>query len=155
MSLLLEVQFLNEKTDSNTSSNGICISTKCDKNTNANIFSNIEKKYSIKIRDDVKKFLIKNSGGYPIKDIITSNGNEYEVRVFLSLDDANKYYNIEKPLSYFMKNTNKKMIPIGVDSGSNYYCIDNQTGKVYYWCADGDSYLPISSSLNQFISLFN
>lgn len=30
-----------------------------------------------------------------------------------------------------MDNTKGKIIPIGVDSGDNYFCVNNETGKVY------------------------
>lgn len=132
-----------------------CISKECDKTINANVFSDVEKTYSVKLREDIKAFLIENSGGYPVKDIIVSNGDDYEVRVFLSLDDANEYYSIKKPLAFFMKSTNGKIVPIGIDSGDNYYCVNNETGKVYYWCASENSYFCISNSLIDFIALFD
>lgn len=130
------------------------ISKECDKNINVNVFSDVEKVYSVILREDIKAFLIENSGGYPVKDIIVSDGDDYEVRVFLSLDDANEYYSIKKPLAYFMKNTNGKIVPIGIDSGDNYYCVNNETGKVYYWCADSNSYYLIADSLEAFTDLF-
>lgn len=132
-----------------------CISKECDKNINVNIFSDAEKAFAINLREDIKSFLIENSGGFPIKDIIVSDGEDYEVRVFLSLDDANEYYSIKKPLDFFMKNTKGKIVPIGIDSGDNYYCVNNKTGKVYYWCASENSYFCISASLSDFIKLFD
>lgn len=132
-----------------------CISKECDKNIDVNIFSDAEKAFAINLREDIKSFLIENSGGYPIKDIIVSDGEDYEVRVFLSLDDANEYYSIKKPLDFFMKNTKGKIVPIGIDSGDNYYCVNNENGKVYYWCASENSYFCISDSLSDFIKLFD
>lgn len=132
-----------------------CISKECDKNIDVNIFSDAEKAFAISLREDIKSFLIKNSGGYPIKDIIVYDGEDYEVRVFLSLDDENEYYSIKKPLDFFMKNTKGKIVPIGIDSGDNYYCVNNETGKVYYWCASENSYFCISDSLSDFIKLFD
>lgn len=132
-----------------------CISQECDKNININVFFDIEKAYSVILREDIKEFLIENSGGNPVKDIIVSDGNDYEIRVFLSLDDANEYYSIKKPLAYFMRKTNGKIVPIGIDSSDNYYCVNNETGKVYYWCASDNAYFCISNSLSDFIMLFN
>lgn len=132
-----------------------CISKECDKNIDVNIFSDAEKEFAISLREDIKSFLIENSGGYPIKDIIVYDGEDYEVRVFLSLDDENEYYSIKKPLDFFMKNTKGKIVPIGIDSGDNYYCVNNETGKVYYWCASENSYFCISDSLSDFIKLFD
>ena len=131
-----------------------CISQNCNKNIDMSIIREAEKTYSISIREDIKDFIGSNAGGYPVKDIIVSNGDEYEVRVFLSLDDADAYYCIRKPLDYFLGKTNGKIIPIGIDSGDNYFCVNNQTGKVYYWSADEDSYSLICNSLNDFTALF-
>ena len=150
------IYFLNESIlfNKNKELSKKCISKNVDKNIDVNIFSTLEKIFTITIRQDIKSFLIENSGGYPIKDTIIVDGDDYEVRAFLSLDYANKYYNIRKPLDFFMKKTNKKIIPIGIDSGDNYYCVNNETGKVYYWSTDENSYFCISNSLNNFMSLF-
>ena len=109
-----------------------CISNNCRLNENNKIFEDAEKSYSESIRADIKEFLRANSGGYPIKDIIVSDGEEYEVRVFLSLDPSDENYYIARPMDYFLNNTNGKIVPIGIDSGDNYYCVNNETGKVYY-----------------------
>ena len=57
-----------------------CIS-KNVKGNNSDILSNYSQDKSVTIRDDIKEFLKKNSGGYPKKDIVSFNGEEYEVRV--------------------------------------------------------------------------
>ena len=98
-----------------------CISNNCKTSINKNVWLETEKKYNIIIREDVKKFLELNSGGYPLKDIIYSDGEEYEVRNFLSLDAEDENYYIGKPLEYFLERTKGKMLPIGIDSGDNYY----------------------------------
>ncbi len=132
-----------------------CISKNCKLNINTKVFEEAEKTYSISLREDIKAFLEKNSGGYPIKDIIISDGDEYEVRVFMSLDESADSYYIQKPLDYFLKKTKGKIVPIGIDSGDNYYCVNNETGKVYYWSAAEDSYYCISVSLDDFIQFFS
>ena len=53
-----------------------CISKECDNNININVFSDVEKTFSVKLREDIKKFLIENSGGYPIKNINVSGGDD-------------------------------------------------------------------------------
>ena len=112
-----------------------CICKNCTQVVNNTIWTETENKYQIKIRQDIQQFLTANSGGFPIKDIIIVDGEEYEVRVFLSLDSNDKNYYIEKPLNYFLENTKGKIVPIGIDSGDNYYCVNNENGKVYYWSA--------------------
>lgn len=132
-----------------------CVSKNYEENVTRDILSDAERTYSISIREDIKAFLVGNSGGYPIKDIITSNGEDYEVRVFLSLDDQNEYYCIRKPLDYFLGKTKGKIIPIGIDSGDNYYCVNNETGKVYFWSAGENLYFCIATSLDVFERLFD
>lgn len=121
---------------------------------NEAIWAAVERKYGIVIRSDIKDFLKLNNGGYPQKDIIVVEGREYEVRVFLSLDKNDENYCIEKPLEYFLNRTKGKIVPIAIDSGDNYYCVNNETGKVYYWHANSDSYYLIAESLGVFIVLF-
>jgi hypothetical protein len=129
------------------------ISNNCNE-INVDIFSKIEDKYSIVLRKDIKEFLSINSGGYPVKDIINVDEYEYEIRVFLSLDSSNQYYYIEKPLEYFLTKTKNKIIPIGIDSGDNYYCVNNDTGVVYYWFAEEDMYYRVAENLEEFSAQF-
>lgn len=131
-----------------------CISKNCKLNINKKIFEDAEQLYSVNVRTETKEFLEKNSGGYPVKDIIVSDGEEYEVRVFMSLDAADKNYYIQKPMDYFLKKTKGKIVPIGIDSGDNYYCVNNETGKVYYWSSGEDSYYCIAESIDEFVALF-
>lgn len=131
-----------------------CICKNCTQVVNNTIWTETENKYQIKIRQDIQQFLTANSGGFPIKDIIIVDGEEYEVRVFLSLDSNDKNYYIEKPLDYFLENTKGKIVPIGIDSGDNYYCVNNENGKVYYWSAGENQYYCISESLEAFILKF-
>lgn len=131
-----------------------CICKNCTQVVNNTIWTETENKYQIKIRQDIQQFLTANSGGFPIKDIIIVDGEEYEVRVFLSLDSNDKNYYIEKPLNYFLENTKGKIVPIGIDSGDNYYCVNNENGKVCYWSAGENQYYCISESLEVFILKF-
>lgn len=132
-----------------------CITTNCRENINENVWQEASLKYGVIIRDDIKNFLRVNNGGYPENGYIEADGEEYEVRVFLSLDESDENYYIEKPLQYFMQKTNGRIVPIGIDSGDNYYCVDNETGKVYYWSMETDCYYLISQDIEKFILLFN
>lgn len=131
-----------------------CVATNI-KNYDETILARAEEKYSIIIREDVKLFLKKNTGGYPIKDIIAVNEEKYEIRTFLSVNRSDENYCIEKPLDYFLQKTKGKVIPIGIDSGDNYYCVNNETGKVYYWRAGEDMYYCIAMSLDEFVIFFD
>ena len=130
------------------------ISTNVKSNVDNTIFAEAEKKYSITIRKDIKNFISVNAGGYPTKDVIVADGDEYEVRVFLSLDSEDKNYCVTKPLDFFLNKTKAKIVPIGLDSGDNYYCVNNENGIVYYWCASEDSYYCIAESIEKFVALF-
>lgn len=131
-----------------------CIATNVNNNWDESIFKDAEIDFSITIRDEIKKFIQVNAGGYPVKDLIYADGDEYEIRVFLSADKMDANYCIQKPLNYFLTKTKGKIIPIGIDSGDNYYCVNNETGKVYYWSASEDMYFCIASDIAGFIELF-
>ena len=130
------------------------VSTDCKSFFNDVILGNAETTFGISIRSDIRAFFAANNGGYPTKDIIVSDGDEYEVRAFLSLDRNDENYCLEKPLSFFLSKTNARIIPIALDSGDNYYCVNNETGKVYYWRAGSDRYYLIAERLEVFVSLF-
>ena len=132
----------------------MCIVKNCKK-FDEGIISLKEKEYSILIRDDIKAFLKQNSGGDPIKGIISIHGDNYELRNFLSVNKEDEYFGIEKPMNYFLTNTKGKIVPIGLDSGDNYYCVNNETGKVYYWSAEENQYYCLTDSLEEFVKLFH
>lgn len=130
------------------------IATNTDYVENKTLLQEIEGKYRIKIREEIKEFIKLNSGGYPLKDVIEVDGEKYEVRVFLSVNQKNKDYYMQKALNYFLEKTNGKIIPVGIDSGDNYYCIHNETGNVYFWNAGENLYYKISDSVEDFVELF-
>jgi hypothetical protein len=72
----------------------------------------------------------------------------------MALDESDKNYYILKSMNYFLKKTKGKIIPIGIDSGDNYYCVNNETGKVYYWSAGEDSYYCVAETVDEFVALF-
>ena len=85
---------------------------------------------------------------------ICCKGNKTAVRAFLSLDSEDENYCITKPLDFFLNRTKAKIVPIGIDSGDNYYCVNNENGKVYYWSSSEDSYYYIAESIDEFASFF-
>lgn len=131
-----------------------CIVTNINEKYEEDIFVDAEKGQSITIRADIKEFISANAGGYPVKNIISVGDEKYEIRIFLSADKEDKNYCIEKPMYYFLRKTKGKIVPIGIDSGDNYYCVNNENGKVYYWSAGEDQYYCIASSLEKFTDLF-
>ena len=76
------------------------ISNNCKLNINKRIFEDAEKSYSISVRAEIKEFLENNSGGYPVKDVIVSDGEEYEVNkqniaVIKAEVEAESFYRVE------------------------------------------------------------
>ena len=121
---------------------------------NLKVFEEARCKYAIDIPTAVIDFLTENNGGKPEKKYIESREDSYSIRRFLSLDPKSEYY-IEKPMDYFLGKTKKKIIPIAVDDSSNYFCVNIETGKVYYWVSESDEYYMISKGLEGFCALFN
>ena len=39
-------------------------------------------------------------------------------------------------------------------SGDNYYCVNNETGNIYFWSAGEDLYYKISESVMEFTEMF-
>ena len=130
------------------------IATDCRLSCNNAILNNAETTYGIAIRAEIKSFFKMNNGGYPIKDVIISDGTEYEVRAFLSLDKNDDNYCVERSLHFFLEKTRARIIPVAIDSGDNYYCVNNETGKVYFWRAGSDSYYLIANTVEAFTDLF-
>lgn len=131
-----------------------CIATNIKKSFNEKVFADAEKEFAITIKQTIKDFIKLNAGGYPVKDIVSIDGEDYEVRVFLSADKEDTNYYIAKPMNYFLKKTKNKIIPIGLDSGDNYYCVNNDTEKVYFWSAGEDQYYCIANNLDEFAARF-
>ena len=124
-----------------------------NESNNLEILEKAESDFNIKIKENIKNFIKKHSGSYPNNAIIDINGEEYEIRVFLSLDKSSDYY-IERQLYQFLRDSNGKMIPIAIDSGDNYYCINNETEKVYYWSHELREFEFIGSGINTFSKAF-
>ena len=125
--------------------------------SSADFWKQIQDKYDnkYKINKSIKNFITKHSGKRPKNDLITVNGEQYEVRTFFSLNLNDVHWYIERPMTAFIEKTNCKYIPIAIDSGDNYYCADNNTGKVYYWSSEVDELHPIADSVKEFERLCN
>ena len=44
---------------------------------NQTLLQEVEEKYKIQIREDIKEFIKLNSGGYPLKDVIEAEGERH------------------------------------------------------------------------------
>lgn len=121
--------------------------------TDMTVLDEAEKKFSVIIRKEIREFLKVNSGGYVLNQYPVFNNESYEIRVILSVDKNDESCYIKEPLDYFLGKTNGKIVPIAKNSGGNYYCINNETGKVYYWSPDEDLYYGIAETLEEFVDV--
>lgn len=123
---------------------------KSDKKIDVSIWKELEEKYDIKIIQSIKDFIEANSGGDPVKSMINTQNGLHEVRKVLSLTRDSKYYSIVKYADQFLKDTHGKIIPVAVDSGGNYFCVNNETGRVYFWFEEDGLYYQVADDLNEF-----
>lgn len=110
----------------------------------------MENKYNTKIPKILKEFFRKNNGGIPLKKEFTVGDTDYEIRCFLSFNDDD-YNSIESSMKSFQEETKGKIIPFAKDSGDNYFCLNIETGKVYYWENEQNLYYNIAETFEGFI----
>lgn len=111
-----------------------------------------EDKYELDLDGSFKEFFQYNNGGTPRKKNFEIGNDEYEVRCFLSFND-DEYNSIRKPLESFQEETHGKIFPFAKDSGDNYYCLNVETGAVYFWSVDDEKYYKLTESFTEFVDL--
>lgn len=114
------------------------------------IFEKLEDKYEIDFPKNMISFFEDNNGGTPLKKEIVIDDEEYEIRCFLSFNN-DEYNSIKKPLETFQTNTKGKIVPIAKDSGDNYFCINLDNEKVYYWIQEENRYYVLAENFENFI----
>lgn len=120
----------------------------------ASMMERFEDKYDIDFPESYMVFIKENNGGIPYNRFIEVDGEAYEVRCFLSFND-DEYNSIRKPLDYFQNETKGKIVPIAVDSGDNYFCMNLETEKIYYWTSSSNLYYLIAESFEGFLELMS
>ncbi len=70
------------------------------------------------------------------------------------MDCNDTHYFIGEPLNTFLRKTKGRIVPFAIDSEDNFYCYNNETGKIYYWSSDLDEYSLLVDSLEAFSYLF-
>lgn len=113
------------------------------------VFDRAEKHFNISIRQDIKDFVKAGTsalkiGYFTVKNVI------YEIRAYLVCNAIGAIYDIERPMYYLLAHTDKTMIPVGFDSGNNYFCINNKTGQVYFWNIEENTYNLLAESIDEF-----
>ena len=112
----------------------------------------IEDKYNINFPKDMIRFFEINNGGIPNKKEFAINGKEYELRCFLSFNQ-DEYNSIHKAIDSFQIETKGKIAPFAKDSADNYYCINLETGIVYYCSGEENLYFKLTENFNSFLLL--
>ena len=115
-----------------------------------NALADFENRYGFSIGNELKDFIINHNGGRPIpKTMITDNGEEYEVKCFLSFnpDDTDSVY---KVIDFFTDNYSNSLLPFAKDSADNYFCLKD--GKIILWFQDMTD-TPICDSFSKFLEL--
>lgn len=125
------------------------ICTDVSKLVDPNRIDEIGMLYGIKFESDFKEFIMKNNGGIPINSSVLINGKEYEIRCFMSFN-KDEYNSIDLAIESFQKETKGKIYPIAKDSGDNYFCINRENGKVYFWNKDDNLYYRLTDSFQEF-----
>jgi len=98
---------------------------------NKNAFDDLEKKYNIKIAPSIRSF-INEFSNKNFSVYIKIGKDEYEVRGVFSVSSSEGYAGLlDKVIKSILTESNNKFIPVAIDSGSNYYCVDMSGSNVY------------------------
>lgn len=112
---------------------------------------NFEKNYNLTIPTDIKTLFKNYNGGRPNKrNIQINNNDEVCIKMLLSFNKEDSE-NIYKVNDYFMKEFNKKVMPIAVEDGGNYFCINLDDESILYWNHESNELIKIESNLNKFL----
>ena len=113
-----------------------------------------EDKYDLDLDKSFKDFFKENNGGNPKKRSFEIGSDEYEVRCFLSFND-DEYNSIRKPLQSFQDETHGKIFPFAKDSGDSYFCLNVESGAVYYWSVDDEKYYKLTDTFDDFVKILS
>ena len=97
-------------------------------------------------------FFTLNNGGIPYQKEFSAQGDDYELRCFLSFN-AEDYNSIFLPLASYQQETKGKIVPFAKDSADNYYCMHVETGEIYYNDNDDGLYYKIFASFADMIAV--
>ena len=120
----------------------------------ATAITSVEEKYGIKFPEKMVAFFKANNGGIPDTREIMVDGREYEIRCFLSFNEK-EYNSIHQPIESYQKETNGKIVPIAIDSGDNYFCLNLETGNIYYNDYEDGLYYKLFNNFSELIDAIN
>lgn len=121
---------------------------------NKSSISSVEKLYGIKFPKEMIEFFLENNGGTPINKLFTADGKEYELRCFLSFNE-DEYNSIHKAIQSYQTETKGKIAPVAKDSGDNYFCINIDTGNIYYNDNSDGLYYKLFDKFSDLVKVLN
>jgi cell wall assembly regulator SMI1 len=126
-----------------------------------------ENELSLKLSPDYKQFVLEVNGGRPAEAVFPIRGLELNpvgsINVLFGLQNEEPSSDLFSANSWFHQGIPNGIIIIGRDSGVNYICIDQRSGKdkVVFWdhahfwgtgeWRDGDLYV-VADSFNGFLA---
>lgn len=114
-----------------------------------NIFENIEKKYKIKIPNDLKEIILKYNSGEPTPNIFDTYKSKGKVFNALFSYNENDKCNIFFILNNF---NHKNLFPFADDVSGDTICIDLKDNTIKLVRHETDEIEFVSNSLNEFMN---
>ncbi|PIT22544.1 hypothetical protein BGI37_13685 [Snodgrassella alvi] len=106
----------------------------------------VEKLLKIKIPVQLRQFLLHHNGGMPENNTWLDPESEFEEVVIHELIPIKYYKKSNNNKNYLMpsiaedlwdrKLLPETLLPFAIDAGGNYFCIDINNGKIYYYTLD-------------------
>ncbi|PIT17269.1 hypothetical protein BGI32_03095, partial [Snodgrassella alvi] len=106
----------------------------------------VEKLLKIKIPVQLRQFLLQHNGGMPENNTWLDPEGEFEEVVIHELIPIKYYKKFNNNKNYLMPSKAEDLwgrkllpetfLPFAIDAGGNYFCIDINNGKIYYYTLD-------------------
>lgn len=100
----------------------------------------IEQKYSCRLPDDYRNFLLENNGGFPTPDCVrfdeSGQRTASDVFCFFAIDDKRAWASLEWHHEAYSGRLPKNTLPIARDSCGNLWLLDvssDGAGSIFFW----------------------
>lgn len=115
-----------------------------------NKINEFEQKIGYELANDYKDFIKNFNGSRPmLKEYVDSEGNEHEIKTFLSFNDGDRE-NIFKVNEWLDKDLIGKYYAIASDPAGNYITIDKKN-EIYFWNHETGKLIYVAKSFTDFI----
>ena len=114
-----------------------------------NVFENIEKKYKIKIPDNLKKYITEYNAGEPTPNIFDTD--KFKEKVFHALFSYNE--DDKCNIFFILDNFNhKNLLPFADDVSGDIICIDLKDNTIKLVSHETDEIEFVANSLDKFMN---